>query len=182
MMEGSRRRRRDFDDVFDDDFFGFDDGFFKRMHERMDRIMREALGNFEDADLEPGRHVVYGFSMHTGQDGKPVMEEFGNVPSGGGGQLSGEREPLVDVIDGKDEVTVIAELPGVDKKDIDIDAGEESLTIRVDKEGRRYHKELMMPAAVDPDTIKAAYKNGVLEVKLKRKDAKTEKKKRIRVE
>ncbi len=163
--------------MFDEGFFtGFDEEF-RRMQEHMNRIFDEAMSGGEDH-----KKYVYGFTMRTGPDGKPVVEEFGNVPRSGAAKIGGEREPLVDVIDGEDEVSVIAELPGVDKKDIDLNAGERSLTISVDKEDRRYHKGLKLPADVDPDSVKATYKNGVLDVKLKRMEKKQEKKKKIQID
>jgi HSP20 family protein len=171
-MDDFRNRRKRFfeglDDFMGDDVFIFDEFFNTRIHDRLNRLMREAFQEFENREIEPGKSIVYGFSMRSGPDGKPVVEEFGNVPRPGEDQLPGEREPLVDVIDGKEEVTVIAELPGVDKNDIDLNADGRSLTISVDTADRRYGKTLRMPAEVDPDSIKANYKNGILEVKLKR--------------
>jgi HSP20 family protein len=180
-----KRKRRSFEwsEGFGDEFFtGIGEDFHRRIHEQMDRLMREAVSNFENLDFEPGKNIVYGFSMQTGPDGKPVIEEFGNVPRPGEEQIPGEREPLVDVIDGKDDVTVIAELPGVNKEDIDLKTDDKTLSVHVEKGDHRYHKELRMPAEVDPDSIKASYKNGVLEVKLRRREKKAEAKKKIKVE
>ena len=184
-MEDPRKRKRhfleDIDGLWDEDFM-FGDEFHRRIHEHIDRIMRDAFRGFENVEVEPGKSYVYGFRMQTGPDGKPEVEEFGNVPKPGLEQIPGEREPLVDVIDGRDEVTVIAELPGVEKGDIEMNADERNLSITVETKERRYHKELGMPADVDPDSIKAAYKNGILEVKLKRRERKAESRKRIRIE
>ncbi len=183
MDDIPNRRKRFFeglDDFMGDDFGGFGEEF-RRVREQMDRMMRDVLSH-DHLGEEPGKSYVYGFSMHTGPDGRPVMEEFGNVPKPGVEEIPGEREPLVDVIDGKDEITVIAELPGVEKQDIDLKADERSLQIHVDNKARKYHKELRMPAEVDPDTIKASYKNGILEVKFRRKERKADGKRRINIE
>jgi len=180
FRDGRKSFFRDIDDFMDDDFMGFGEEF-RRIREQMDRMMRDVMSHDHPGD-EPGKSYVYGFRMHTGPDGKPLVEEFGNVPKPGVHEIPGGREPLVDVIAGKEEITVIAELPGVDKKDIDLKADERGLQILVDNPGRRYHKELKMPSEVDPDTIKASYKNGILEVKLKRRRQKTEDKKKIRID
>ena len=48
------------------------------MHERMDKIFKQAV----DGKLEkPGKGgpFVYGFSMRTGPDGVPHVQEFGNI-------------------------------------------------------------------------------------------------------
>ena len=79
-----------------------------------------------------------------------------------------QREPLLDVLEEEDEVLVVAELLGVAENDINIHASENKITISVDKPQKFYRRELDLPAAVDPKTIKTSYKNGVLEVRLKK--------------
>lgn len=122
--------------------------------------------------------IVYGYSVTMGPDGKPEIREFGNIkPSSKarpGFELKYEREPLVDVIEEADSVRIIAELPGVEKKDIHLESADKHLTISVDTEGRKYYKELELPAEVDPQSAKATYKNGVLEVSLTKKKPKKE--------
>lgn len=126
---------------------------------------------------------VYGYSMSVGPDGKPVIREFGNVrPSKRTGAFgmpvprlepTEAREPLVDVIDEKDNVKVVAELPGVNKSDIQIDSTGNSVTINVETPNRKYHKVIDLPSDVDPETAKASYNNGVLEVTLAKTKPKT---------
>ncbi len=179
-----RRRKRPFDDFFDDDFFGGSDDF-RSMHEHIQRIMREVFTNLDDIDpgsIIPDKKYVYGFSMHNGPDGKPIVSEFGNVPRDHD-IVPGEREPLVEVIDGEDEVTVIAELPGVNKEDINLDADKGSLRINVDNESRVYKKDLNLPENIVPDKVTARYKNGILEVKMKKLRVESDKhRKKIEVE
>ena len=107
--------------------------------------------------------------MSVGPDGKPVIREFGNVqPSRKGPKIRKEREPLVDVIEEDKAVVIVAELPGVEKDDINLHTTENHLTVSVDTPNRKYHKELMLPARVDPKSAYASYKNGVLEIRLKK--------------
>jgi len=115
------------------------------------------------------RPYVYGFSMSIGPNGKPVIREFGNVQkSRFGPQIREEREPLVDVMEEAKEVVIVAELPGVEKNDIHLHTTEDHLTVSVDAPKRKYHKEMALPAKVDPKSAQASYKNGVLEVRLKK--------------
>jgi len=164
------------------DFFGDIDGEFDRMRERMERAMREA-GRQGGPGVRVEGPFVYGFSMRVGPDGKPVIREFGNVqPKLKGAKAEESREPLVDVIEGDRETTVVAEVPGVEKKDIKLDATEEELKITVDAAHRKYHKAVYFKSAVKPETAKATYKNGVLEVRLERKAPAKEKGTKIPVE
>lgn len=147
-------------------------------------LVRERVGP-EGSRIREIGPFVYGYSMTIGPDGKPEIREFGNIkpglkPSGFSFEprpsidVKGEREPLVDVTTNDNEVKVIAELPGVEKEDIRLDAASNSLTIDVDTESRKYYKEFELPDEVDPTSARSSYKNGVLEVTLKKvKEKKT---------
>ena len=60
------------------------------------------------------------------------------------------------------------EVPGVEKKDIDLEVTENTLTIKVDKDKRKYYKEVELPCEVDADSAKASYQNGILDIELKK--------------
>ena len=176
------KRRRDpfdifgFDDRFFDEFFNdpvMDD--FKRMAEEMIRILSNA---------KPGKSYVHGYSLRIGPDGKPRLEEFGNhriKSSKGKSMISEDREPLTDVIEGKEEVSVTVEIPGVEKDDIDLQITEKQLEITVEAPQRKYHKKIDLPVKVKPKTTKATYKNGILDVVIKRMNIHKEDTKGFRV-
>jgi HSP20 family protein len=106
------------------------------------------------------------------------------------------KTPSVDVIDRDDEVVVKAELPGVDKKDLDISVTSNSVTIqgstsheakeekgdyyRCEMSRGSYSRKLALPSEVDEDQAKATFKNGVLELTLPK--VKKAKRKTVEVE
>lgn len=171
--EWSRKRRSPF--FRDWDFEDID-----KMFHDMERMMEEEFKSFtsrvpkdyvRERKLPDGSTTrefgpfVYGYSVKIGPDGKPEINQFGNLrPSRRGPQVKEEREPLVDIIETEGEVHVVAELPGVDKKDIQLHATEETLTISVDIPQRRYFKEVKLPVRVRVTEARTNYKNGVLEV------------------
>lgn len=179
-----RRGRRPFG--FMDKWFSDFDEMFEHMFEDMAKDMPKDLMN--ERKLPDGSTIrqfgpfVYGYSMSMGPDGKPIVQEFGNVkPSKRAGAFGFDqpalepkdaREPLVDVINEPEQIRVLAELPGVEKSDIKTTITEDSLTIRVESQTRKYFKEVQLPANVDPDSSKASYNNGVLEVTLRKVRAK----------
>ncbi len=116
---------------------------------------------------------VYGYSMKIGPDGKPEIQEFGNLKKNQKGlpQVKEEREPLVDIVDTVSEIRVVAELPGVEKNDIKLHGTEKSLTIAVDTEQNKYYKNVALPAKVKVKEATSTYKNGVLEVVLPKEEA-----------
>ncbi len=92
------------------------------------------------------------------------------------------RMPKVDVIDREDEVLVRAEVPGVEKENLDVSVSDNAVTIkgettREEKEekGDYYHCEISrgafartvhLPSGVDTGKTKAQFKDGVLEMTL----------------
>ncbi|MFQ6134989.1 MAG: archaeal heat shock protein Hsp20 [Nitrososphaerales archaeon] len=187
-----RRRRFPFFTFFPrdlDQYFEEMDKYFEEMFRDVQtRVPRELV---KERDLPGGGKIrevgpfVYGYSVTVGPDGKPVIREFGNIkPSLRGREpveLSDKREPLVDVFDEKDTVRVIAELPGVEKKDINLAVEGKTLTISVDAP-RKYYKKVDLPAEVDTEGTKASYKNGILEVTLKKPKAEEHRGKKIDIE
>jgi HSP20 family protein len=117
--------------------------------------------------------IMHGFNIGFGPDGKPIMDSFGNLekePISGKRKVRETREPLVEVNEDQDQIIVIAEMPGVSKEDIELNATNRSLTISTEKIvfGRSYFKEIDLPTAINSDYAKARYTNGILEVKLKK--------------
>jgi HSP20 family protein len=165
-----------------DRWFSDIDETFERMFQDMAKGMPKDL--ITEKKLPDGSTVrqygpfVYGYSMSVGPDGKPVIQEFGNVkPSKKPGAFGFEqpalepkdsREPLVDVVNEAEQVRVVAELPGVEKSDIKTTITDNALTISVDSPSRRYYKEIELPSTVDPDSSKASYNNGVLQIALRK--------------
>ena len=110
---------------------------------------------------------VYGFSMRTLAGGKPVIETFGNIKDSPQGPVVEEvREPIVDVFNEEDHVLVIVELPGVDENDIKLETEGDILKLTATGKISEYAKEILLPASVTSETMKTAYKNGILEIRL----------------
>ena len=100
--------------------------------------------------------------------------------------------PRVDVREGRKHITVKAELPGVDKNDIDISIDHGLLRLsgekkrenektgenyyRLETQYGRFSRLIELPAEVDPDDVDATYRKGILTVKIKKaKDAQSRK-------
>jgi HSP20 family protein len=176
-----RKRRRSSDNPFDDFLNFFQDQFgtgfnFENLFDQMDFILEDIFRRFSFRtpldDKSGSPNFVWGFRMTMGPDGRPHIERFGNTPRKVGTSSnyspSLEREPLIDVIEDNEVLRVIAEIPGVTKQDINLSATENSLLIQAASEDtkRKYFKELDLPCIVVPESAKAKFKNGVLEVEL----------------
>lgn len=171
------RKYRDPFDLFDD--------LIRQIEEEFERFEREFMRIGSEGKVETFGPYIYGFRVTIGPDGKPIVEEFGNVRNyKGKPMISEEREPLVDVIEKGDEIRVIAEVPGVDKDKVKVKItdGGTKLIIQATGEDRKYYKEIELPAQVDDKTAKATYNNGVLQVIMKKVKGKEEEGTEIKVE
>jgi len=159
------------------------DNLFRKMSRpfmNMDDIFEE----FKDSDnLQTYGPYYYGYTMTIGPDGKPVIKEYGNVkpallPT------SDVREPFVDVlVDDKEKtLKLVAEMPGVEKKDIKIIV--EGRTVNLDAEHgeKKYSAKVPIRQKVDQDSVKATYANGILEVRFRLKEDEKPKGKTVEVE
>jgi len=76
-----------------------------------------------------------------------------------------ERPP--ELFDEGEHVKVIAEIPGVEEKDIKINLEKDGLTISVDVPDHKYQQDVKLPCE-PKGTVEKSYKNGILEVKIKK--------------
>lgn len=99
-----------------------------------------------------------------------------------GGEDGGTWAPTLDVAESDKELTVRAELPGVDPRDIDVSVTGERLVLSgekkesQEKQERNVHRretrygsfrrEVALPRGIDPQKVAADYANGVLTVRL----------------
>jgi HSP20 family protein len=88
--------------------------------------------------------------------------------------------PAVDVYEDKDQFTVVAEVPGLKKEDLNLSLHNGVLTIsgerkREDKPEQgfrserfvgRFQRSITLPVSVDPSGVKATYQDGLLKVVL----------------
>ncbi len=132
----------------------------RELERRMNRLFRELWGR------GPSRRL-----LGKGERGIAPLEA---------------REPYTDIMETNDSVIVTAELPGVKKEDISINATEDGIEIsaeikreekleekgfyRRERSYDRYYRSYSLPAPVKPNEAQATYKNGVLEVVLPKAD------------
>ncbi|MDP3047788.1 MAG: archaeal heat shock protein Hsp20 [Chloroflexota bacterium] len=125
-------------------------------------------GEFKVKGLGEKGRGVYGFTVRTGIGGTPQVEHFGNIRATEAGPVVAEvREPLVDVFDEGQEIVVAAELPGVGEEEIRVAVQDDILSLETTGE-RKYAKEILLSGPVDAATLKKTYKNGILELRLRK--------------
>ncbi|MDE1826046.1 MAG: Hsp20/alpha crystallin family protein [Thaumarchaeota archaeon] len=160
---------------------------FDNLFQRMLRPFKE-LDNIwnnmgDSSNMQTFGPYYYGYSVTVGPDGKPVVKEYGNVRPGLPATAE-TREPLADVIvdDKEKALKIVAEMPGVEKKDIKIEVVGHAILIDAEHEERKYHTKIPIKHKVDENSVKATYANGILEVKFQLKEEERPKGKTVEVE
>jgi HSP20 family protein len=110
----------------------------------------------------------------------------------------GSWKPVVDIYDKEGVIIIHAELPGVTKDDVSIEVKDNVLTLKGERvqikevnEDKYFRKErsfgsfyraFTLPSAINPDNIKATFKDGVLEIEIPKPEEQTPKQIKIEIE
>jgi HSP20 family protein len=126
-------------------------------------------GEFTIKGLNENARAVYGVSIRTGIGGIPSVERFGNLrTTEAGPEVAEIREPLVDLFDEEAELVVVAELPGVSEDEISI-AIQGDILILETTGARKFARDVLLPSVVDETHFQQVYRNGILEIRLKKR-------------
>ncbi len=125
------------------------------------------------------------------------FNRFGLEPFDGAFGSIAAFQPRIDVQETDTEVKVVADLPGLDEKDIQLTLSDEALTISGEKKdekedrGQNYYRrertygsfqrQIPLPGAVDADKVEAVFKKGVLTITLPKPPEVQKKRKTITV-
>ena len=124
------------------------------------------------------RHEVQDFFRGMDDLLKQIWHDF--PTSEVTGNFGAEWTPRLDVTEGKKEITVKADLPGLESKDLDILIERDLLTIKGERKHEKeeknehfhrvertygvFNRTLRLPTEVDKDKVDATFKNGVLTI------------------
>jgi HSP20 family protein len=101
-------------------------------------------------------------------------------------------KPAVDVYEEDNAIVIKAELPGIDKKDIEVELNDGVLTLkgernyenevkednyyRKERAYGKFHRAFTLPEGLDPEKVEAAFKDGVLKVTVPKPEEKQSRK------
>ena len=90
-----------------------------------------------------------------------------------GGAITSSWYPACDVLEDKDSVKILMELPGVTADDVNLSLESNLLSIRGEKKQQaeertervhRYERSFALPTTVDSEKVSATFQNGILTI------------------
>lgn len=146
-----------------------------------------------DMSMMPARELMPVSRLHRDIDRwfDEFMSEFGFPRIGSMAWPEGPTlfRPQLDVVEGKDAYTITVEVPGMDRKDIQLELRENTLVVsgekrresrqdgdavyRVERSYGRFERLLELPDDAESDRIEARHANGVLTISVPRNAARS---------
>lgn len=162
-MSDKKRKRTFYDDLMDEDNF-------MDIEDIIERMMEKYAEGLSDVSKRP---FIYGFSISKQPGEEPEIKEFGHMSlfdeRSAGSKPMEERELLVDTYELDDTIYVTADLSDYKKEEIEILVAELDIELKLGS-GEHVISEYIEIDGVDPDRVKATFKNGVLELAMKKKE------------
>lgn len=160
------KKKGSFNEVFGSDYF-----------EHVEKLIDKMTENLGPSFNKTPIPLVYGFSVSNNSESGTEIREFGSLPVKSTRYVFGEkksfvqkRKPLIDIVEKDDEIYVTAEIPGISKGEIILKATDSFLDLKASHAARTYSECIILPSKVNPESARASYRNGVLEVFLRKID------------
>jgi len=134
---------------------------------------KELKGTGEISGLGPGDKLkgVYGFNVRVGlgkERDQVKVEPFGNIrkdKESGRTVVQEVREPLVDLFEEVDHTLIVAEMPGISKKDLKLSVTDDVLTITAERGEKKYYREVLLPRKCPREKMDVSCNNGMVEIR-----------------
>jgi len=133
---------------------------FKEIEQFMNEIMQKVLAEHGEVSFH-----VYIFFMKDDPNLETIDTVQRSLAKGPiSSQVREQQENLIDVFEDKNKVVVVAEVPGINTDDVEVDKSDKVVAIWVNRPQRRTIKDIELSDEVSIKEAKINYKNGVLEV------------------
>lgn len=132
------------------------------------KVVHELTASYAN-DPNSSGSIVYGFSVRI--DNRLAHLAPNSQQQAQAARREPQKEPLIDIIDRPGGVSVLAELPGLDKSSLVVAADHSKLKISCSWSGGTYIRSVNLPNSVNPKSASATYNNGVLEITFEKSES-----------
>ena len=166
-----------------DKFWKDIDKFFEEYNKDFERAFKQSFKNLSKGSEDS---ITWGYKMYWDNSmDKPVVKYFGNFdPTTGKLLEEGWRiPPLERLYDDKNNVwNVIVDLPGIKKENISISATNSYINLEATSKKRKYKHKVDFDQEIDPESVKAKFNNGILQITVNPKTPIKSEEKKISIE
>ena len=166
-----KRKQKDSFDISNENEFERISSEIQKMFESFCFI--EMLGEIRRDKFRENKWFTYNFIIKTQVLEGPKSRKFDSYPLKITPRLplnSRKDKSTFDIIGGDNEVTITIEMPDVKKGDISLRVTRDSIEIIDTKPMREYYRLINLPCSVKSKTAKATYRNGVLDIIIRREN------------
>jgi HSP20 family molecular chaperone IbpA len=121
------------------------------------------LKNLKLTPKQPAKNVRMDFKPN-----RTVHPQKYRLPKRFGKGKFKEPKPLIDMFQDNSTITIVAEIAGFNQETVKVNVKDQKLILSAKAKDRRYYKSLNLPKVVIPAVANTTFKNGVLEIKLKK--------------
>ncbi len=135
----------------------------------MEDLISELLEEFGEDEVDFSKPLKVGFSLSLDGSGCIHIDEFGLLKE----KTSAEKKdasPLIEIIDFGSELLVVVEAANLPTKDIEVRASEQLMFV-YNRNSKKFLKRVVFPCKVKGSTLRTNLNNGVLEVRIAKKDS-----------
>jgi HSP20 family molecular chaperone IbpA len=123
------------------------------------------LKNLTKPDLKESSKVL---NIENKLNTRGMRHQKYRLPKGYAKRKWKEPKPLIDIFQEENWITIVAEIVGFNRETLKIHVKDQKLTLSAKAKDRRYYKSLNLPNVVIPSAVHTTFKNGVLEIRLKK--------------
>ncbi len=150
------------------------------------RFQPSAIQPSTTAMNQQGGNVNQAFSQHQsltgGQFAQANMQQMG---AGAAQSTNTILQPSIDISETKDDLVIACNMQNIDANNLNLTATEDSLSISaqsfIGNQPTSLHKTIPLPTSIRAEAVSADYSNGILNVRMPKKDASARKQLQVNV-
>ncbi|MEK6972636.1 MAG: Hsp20/alpha crystallin family protein [archaeon] len=145
----------------------------EEIEKQMDTLMKDMMSS---QSMQSGKPNFFSVSIKVDKNGNKTIRTMdgsqANVQKSRvmPNKTTDVNEPLADIHDLGDKLSIIADMQGMTEKDVKINVENDSLiAINANDGTRTFSKNVELPADIDKKSLRTSFKNGILEITLNKK-------------
>ncbi len=135
---------------------------FNELEEYLEDLIFEA---FEPSQMNPEEPIQLGFTISLRPNGRIKIDEFGILNEKNNSLKEKTEEPLVELINNENEITIVVETNNINARLVDVKILDQTVIISSNKKNG-FMKKIILPEKVKTESVKTTQNNNIIEIKI----------------